>query len=74
MKCNNNSGIVQPDNSPLPCDGYFSDECVIHQEAIAYLGLPENSTIKQIIDAMLISLIDARNRIAILEENQDEEL
>lgn len=66
MSCNQ-INIPQVDNSELPCRDTFSAECVIYPTAIAYLNLPANSTTAEVINALLLSLMDARNRIVILE-------
>jgi len=44
-----------------------SATCVIKSAAITYLSLPPNSTLTEILDAYLLSLVDARNRILVLE-------
>ena len=66
MACeNNNTQIVQiPDN----CNGgRKSTNCVIYPTAITYLGLSSESTATQVIDNLLLSLVDARQRIELLE-------
>ena len=65
MACENNTQIVQiPDN----CNGERkSTNCVIYPTAITYLGLSSESTATQVIDNLLLSLVDARNRIELLE-------
>ena len=65
MACNNNTQIVQiPDN----CNGERkSTNCVIYPSAITYLSLPTESTATQVIDNLLLSLVDARNRVQLLE-------
>ena len=66
MACeNNNTQIVQiPDN----CNGERkSTNCVIYPTAITYLGLSSESTATQVIDNLLLSLVDARQRIELLE-------
>lgn len=65
MTCNNNTQIFQiPDN----CNGERkSTNCVIYPTAITYLNLPSNATATQVIDNLLLSLVDARNRIELLE-------
>ena len=66
MACeNNNIEIVQiPDN----CNGERkSTNCVIYPTAITYLGLSSESTATQVIDNLLLSLVDARQRIELLE-------
>ena len=66
MACeNNNTQIVQiPDN----CNGERkSTNCVIYPTAITYLGLSSESTATQVIDNLLLSLVDARNRVQLLE-------
>ena len=45
-----------------------STDCVIYEDAISYLSLEENSTATEVIQALLSSLIDARNRVKILEK------
>jgi hypothetical protein len=63
------TNVAEVDNSAIKCDGYTSDDCIIHEQAIAYLALPVESSIKDVVDAILLSLVDARNRVLILEEN-----
>ncbi len=60
------TNIPQVETSETDCE-YLDSDCVIHKEAISYLGLPENSSITTIVEALVNSLIDARNRIQILE-------
>ena len=56
--------------SPDICEGETkSTVCVIHSAALTYLGLPANSTQEQINEALLLSLIDTRNRLLIAEQN-----
>ena len=66
MACeNNNIEIVQ---IPDDCNGERkSTNCVIYPTAITYLGLSSESTATQVIDNLLLSLVDARNRIELLE-------
>lgn len=61
--------IVIPtvDNTPV-CKNPLADTCVIHEAAIAYLSLPVNSTQEEVTLALLASLVNARERIVILEE------
>lgn len=59
--------IPTTDETPLPCDDFRSDRCTIHEDAISYLGLAINTPLNEVLDAYLLSLIDARNRLAILE-------
>jgi len=49
-----------------PCE-LKSTDCVIYEKAIPYLGLQKNATSTDVIEALLSSLIDARNRIKQLE-------
>ena len=66
MACeNNNIEIVQiPDN----CNGERkSTNCVIYLTAITYLNLASEPTVTQVIDNLLLSLVDARNRVQLLE-------
>lgn len=62
------TNIPQVDNTALECEnGFISTKCIINHEAIPLLGLPENSDLKTILDALVASLIDARGRIKTLE-------
>ena len=66
MACeNNNIEILQiPDN----CNGERkSTNCIIYPTAITYLNLASEATATQVIDNLLLSLVDARNRIQLLE-------
>ena len=66
MACeNNNIEIVQiPDN----CNGERkSTNCIIYPTAITYLNLASEPTATQVVDNLLLSLVDARNRIQLLE-------
>ena len=65
MPCNNNTQIVQ---IPDDCNGERkSTNCIIYPTAITYLGLSSESTATQVIDNLLLSLVDARQRIELLE-------
>ena len=65
MPCNNNTQIVQ---IPDDCNGERkSTNCVIYPSAITYLGLSSEPTATQVIDNLLLSLVDARQRIELLE-------
>ncbi len=64
-----NGTVIPTNNTPLPCEEFTSSDCIIHEQAIAYLELPANSTMTEVIVAMLASLVDARNRIINLETN-----
>ena len=59
--------VPEVDNTAIPCEKLTSTDCTIYEDAISYLGLPENSSLTDVLDAMLSSLIDARNRITALE-------
>ena len=59
--------IPTTEETPLPCDEFKSTRCTIHEEALSYIGLPENSPLDTVLTNYLASLIDARNRIIILE-------
>lgn len=65
----NNGTVIPTNNTPLPCNEFTGSDCIIFKEAIAYLELPENSTVTEVILAMLASIIDARNRIINLEQS-----
>lgn len=59
--------IPTTDETPLPCPEFYSDRCIIHEPAVSYLGLGENSPYDEFMNAYLLSLIDARNRLVIVE-------
>ena len=66
MACENN--IVIPELPSDPCSGKrTSTNCVIYPSAITYLSLPPDATATQVIDNLLLSLVDARQRIELLE-------
>ena len=60
--------IPTTDETPLPCEEFTSDRCATHEAALTYLGLPENTTLDVVIETLLLSLIDVRNRTVILED------
>lgn len=65
--CQNNN-IPQVDNSEIDCpNGILSTNCVVEESALAYLSLPAESTQHEVNEALLTSLISARERILILE-------
>ena len=67
MACENNN-IVIPELPSDPCNGERkSTNCIIFPTAITYLGLSSESTATQVIDNLLLSLVDARNRVQLLE-------
>lgn len=66
----NNCGqtnIPNTDETTLECNEFISTGCSIHKAAISYLGLEENTTLDVVIEALMLSLIDTRNRLSILE-------
>lgn len=66
-KCNTYIDI--PERIVDICNGEKkSTDCVVYENAITYLDLPENSSMTDIVRALLESLIDARQRIEILEQ------
>lgn len=59
---------ITPNLTEDPCAGkQSSTDCVIYELAISYLFLPPNSTMTEVVQALLLSLVDARNRITALE-------
>lgn len=51
-----------------PCNGDMkSTSCLVHTDAIAYLGLPANSTQEDINTALVLSLQDTRIRLELAE-------
>lgn len=64
------TNVAVVDNSATTCNGEFkSTDCIIHEVAISYLGLQENSSTTEIITALVSSLIDTRNRLTLAENN-----
>ena len=62
------TNIPQVDNELPACeDGYINSDCVIFTDVISYLGLPEDSDLTTVINTLILSLQDARNRIISLE-------
>jgi hypothetical protein len=57
--------VLDENTCPL---GQISTDCVINELAIAYLNLPPNSTLTAVLTNYLLSLVDARNRITLLEQ------
>lgn len=62
------TNVATVDNSAVACEKFISTDCIIHEAAISYLALPENSPVTSVVENLLLSLIDARNRITVLEE------
>jgi hypothetical protein len=70
MATENCSQINTPALSTIidPCNGEQSSTlCVYTTTAITALGLPENSTLKQVLDAMLVLIQTQASRITALE-------
>ena len=67
--CGQNN-VPTTDNTGYECDenGFTDTNCVVFTDAITYLNLPSNSTMTDVVNNLLLSLIDARNRITILEQ------
>lgn len=61
------TNIPTTNETPLPCKEFISDKCVLHEEALAYLGLPTNTPYNELIEALVNSLSDARSRITQIE-------
>lgn len=68
MKICEQTNVAQVDNSAIECIQPISTNCIIHESAISYLGLQDNSSMTQVVENLLFSLIDARNRIELLEQ------
>lgn len=66
QNCPTNTTIIT-DNTPLTCEKYILDKCVIHSSAIAELGLPANSNHEEIINALVSAIIAVNIRISELE-------
>lgn len=65
-------GIIVPELNNDLCKGRITTtDCVINKLAVTYLGLPVNSTQTQVTNALLASLVDARQRIVNLENRVD---
>lgn len=67
MPCNTNINVPTTDNTQPECLYPVDANCVFYQDAISYLSLSEMSTAKEIIDALVTSLANARARIVVLE-------
>lgn len=63
------TNIPEVDNTAPECDPPISTDCIIHAEAITYLGLPVETSVTEVIEALLLSLIDVRNRVTMIENN-----
>ena len=66
MACENNNIVILqiPDN----CNGERKSTIwIIYPTAITYLNLASEPTATQVIDNLLLSLVDARQRIELLE-------
>lgn len=61
------ANVPQVDNTALECNQFVNSQCVLHEDALTYLSLPANSSVRVVINTLLTSLIDARNRITVLE-------
>lgn len=70
---NNCYQSATPNRIEDPCEGkQSSSNCVVFENSIIYLNLPPNSTMTAVVQALLVSLIDARQRITTLEaQNSD---
>lgn len=63
------TSVIEVDESVPKCSDFISTDCIIAEQARSYLSLPENATLTEVLDALLASLVDARNRIITLENN-----
>lgn len=61
------TNVATVDNSVVECEKLINSNCIIHEAAIAYLSLPENSSMTEVVNALLLSLMDARNTITLLD-------
>ena len=57
------------DETPLECEEFTPDRCIYHEEAIAYLSLGTNTSYEVLIEALVMSLRDTRNRLQQLDSN-----
>lgn len=64
--CPKNTSVVT-DNTPLECNEYTSDKCVLHENAISFFSLPANSPQYDINNAITNTFINQNNRINLLE-------
>ena len=70
MKNNCYTGVEVPNLITEPCEGcYSSDLCTIHENSIPYLELPVNSSVKSIIDKMVLALKQKDIQILELSES-----
>ncbi len=61
------ANVPQVDNTALECNQFVNSQCVLHPDVLTYLNLPANSNMRVVINTLLASLSDARNRITLLE-------
>lgn len=60
--------IVIPELLDDACNGkQISSKCVIHEEPVTLLELPDNSTLETILNTYMVSLSTALTRIVALE-------
>lgn len=65
---NNCTASVTPQLIEDKCKGkQTSTDCVIFEKIITYFNLPKDSTLTVVIENLLLSLVDSRNRITSLE-------
>jgi len=65
MSDNCYTGVNIPNQTTEPCGGiYTSTECIIQESAIPYLGLPANSSVKNIISNLVLALLYKDEQIA----------
>lgn len=69
--CKINGSVTPTNNTPLACKEYFDSKCIVNQASISYLDLPPNTTLDVVIRVLVESLANARNRIIILEQNNN---
>ena len=65
------STTVVPDNTPLECEEFILDKCIVHNDSIAFLSLPAGATQEQVNNALVLALMNAFTRISELENQLD---
>src|SRR5699024_11074312 len=73
LLCNTETEIPEVDNTDIPCDIFYSSECVVMQNLSQtvknYFNLGDTPTLTEYAEAVALALKDARERIITIENN-----
>jgi hypothetical protein len=59
--------VLQMENEK--CKGkYTSTDCIIYESVIVALGLPKNSTMTQVVNALVLAIQNNNNKITVLQQ------